>query len=130
MPTSRVPALAASAFAVLIALAPASAQDVARSGTFADAGGHAAAGGVELVEEGGAYTVVLGPDFSMDDAPDAYLAFGSADAWAEGTDFAMLEGAGGAQSYAVPDGIDPSAYDAVWLWCREFAVPLGVATLE
>ena len=130
MPVHRPLALAAPILATLLTAAPAAAQEAARSGTFMEAGGHDASGGVEIVEEGGAYTVVLAEDFRMDRAPDPYLAFGSADAFAEGTDFAVVESRRGGQSYAVPGGIDPTEHEAVWLWCREVGVPLGVALLD
>lgn len=116
---------------VLAALAaPAAAQEVVASGTLQDVPDHAASGGVEIVREGDGFTVVMGDDFRIDDAPDPYVAFGSADAYAEGTNFAAVESPTGAQSYAVPEGIDPTEYEAVWMWCEEFSVPLGVAPLE
>ena len=111
------------------ALGPALAQEVVASGTFEDAGGHDASGGVEVRRADGGYEVVFADDFRLDRAPDPYVAFGTASAYADGTDFAVLESRRGAQSYAVPEGLDPTAHEAVWLWCREFAVPLGVARL-
>ena len=111
------------------ALGPALAQEVVASGTFEGASDHDASGGVEIRRAGDGYEVVLADDFRMDRAPDPYVAFGSASAFAPGTDFAVLEGRRGAQTYAVPEGLDPAAHEAVWLWCREFGVPLGVARL-
>ena len=111
------------------ALAPALAQEVVARGTFEEAGGHDASGGVELRRAGEDYEVVFADDFRLGRAPDPYVAFGSVETYADGTDFAVLESRRGAQSYAVPDGLDPTEHEAVWLWCREFAVPLGVARL-
>ena len=111
------------------ALGPALAQEVVASGAFEGASDHNASGGVKIRRAGEGYEVVLADDFRMDRAPDPYVAFGSASAHAPGTDFAVLESRRGAQSYAVPEGLDPTQHEAVWLWCREFAVPLGVARL-
>ena len=105
------------------------AQETVASGTFEDVGGHGASGGVRVVREGSGFRVEMADDFRLDRAPDPYVAFGSAEAYAPGTDFAVLESRRGAQGYAVPEGLDPTEHGAVWLWCREFAVPLGVARL-
>ena len=116
---------------LMLAAAPreAPAQEAVASGAFEDVGDHGASGGVRIVREGESYRVEIAEDFRLDRAPDPYVAFGSAEAFAEGTDFAVLESRRGAQGYAVPEAIDPAEHEAVWLWCREFAVPLGVARL-
>lgn len=65
-----------------------------------------------------------------DGAPDPRVGLGSGGAFAEGTDFEPLRADEGTQVYTVPAGIDPAAFDEVYIWCRQFAVPLGVATIE
>ena len=129
-PTLRRPVLAifaGVALALASLVAPALAQE--RGGTWQGTAGHTATGTVSIVEEGGAYTVVFSDDWSIDNAPDPYIAFGSADAFADGTDFALVEKSGG-QSFAVPEGIDPAQFEAAWVWCKRFGVPLAVATLK
>lgn len=119
-------------FAALAGLlaAPALAQDAVATGSFRDVPDHPASGGVEIVRDGEGFAVVMGEDFQMDDAPDPFVGFGSTEAYEAGTAFAAIESPTGAQTYAVPEGVDPTGYEAVWLWCEEFSVPLGVATLQ
>lgn len=114
----------------LCVLASAATAQEARTGTFRDAGGHGASGGVSLQAVEGGYRIEFDDDFRIDRAPDPYVAFGSAEAFAPGTDFVVLEQRRGEQSYAVPTTIDPAEFDAIWIWCREFGVPLGVAELR
>ncbi|EAU43191.1 twin-arginine translocation pathway signal sequence domain protein, putative [Fulvimarina pelagi HTCC2506] len=121
--TVAVAAFAAAFFAT-------SAFAESASGRFTGAGGHVASGTVTVVTENGRTRVVFGNDFSLDSAPDAYVAFGSARSYAEGTAFAELKSLSGGQTYSAPASIDGSDYDAVWLWCRRFSVPLGVARLR
>lgn len=129
--TNPVPAILAtltfSAFAFVL---PSNAQDVQRSGTFVGASGHTASGSVSIVQNGDSFSVVFADDYSLDSAPDPYVSFGSTDAFADGTDFALMSALNGGQSYDVPASIDPTQYEAVWVWCRQFGVPLAVAELQ
>ena len=106
---------------------PAMAQD-SRSGSFTGASRHVTTGTAYLEPEDGGYVVRLGADFTFDGAPDPKVALG-----ADGYDPATLMGALGSntgeQVYPVPAGVDPAAYNEVWIWCERFNVPLGVAKL-
>lgn len=123
-----IPFLAAAALA--IGAWPALTQETVTSGSFRAAGGHDAAGAVRILRTADGYQVALGEDFLMDRAPDPHIAFGSPDAFAEGTDFELLTSLSGPRTIDVPAGLDPTEYEAVWLWCRQFGVPLGVAPLD
>lgn len=100
------------------------------SGTFSGRSGHETSGTVEVLQTGGGWQVRLAPDFRFDGAPDPRVGFGRGGAFAEGTDFEVLERNEGEQVYRVPHGIDPAAFDEVYIWCRQFSVPLGVATIR
>jgi hypothetical protein len=100
------------------------------SGTFSGLSGHETSGGVEVARTDSGWEIRLGEDFSFDGAPDPRVGFGSAGSFAEGTDFEALRADSGAQVYRVPAGIGPEQYDEVYIWCRQFSVPLGVARLE
>ena len=129
-PSLRTPVLAMLAgvlLAIVTLAVPALAAE--RGGTWKGTSGHTTTGTVSIVEEGGTYTVVFSDDWSIDNAPDPYISFGTADAFAEGTDFALIETSGG-QSFTVPEGIDPTQFEAAWVWCKRFGVPLAVATLK
>jgi hypothetical protein len=121
---------AAVVAAILAAPHTASAQDqVLASGAFSGKSGHAASGGVSVVRTGTGVAVVLGPDFKFDGAPDPKLGFGK-DGYVKSTQFAPLKSNSGAQTYELPATLDPADYTEVWVWCEQYSVPLGVATLE
>ena len=113
---------------------PALAQDdvemeIVKSGTFEGRSDHETTGGVTVQRIDGAWVLVLEPDFEFDGAPDPKLAFGNGD-FDPSTVFTPLKSNSGLQDYMVPERIDPALYSDVWLWCEEFNVPLGVASLE
>ena len=114
MPSRLVAALIAATLALA---APLAAQEV-RSGAFTGQSNHQTDGTGQIVIAGGAATVRLAEDFTFDGAPDPKVALGP------------LRSDYGAQDYAIPDGIDASTYNEIWIWCERFDVPLGVARLE
>jgi hypothetical protein len=101
------------------------AQD-ALTGTFEGASGHAVSGGVEVTAD----SVELLADFSFDGAPDPKIGLGADGSFDPATIMAPLQADSGAQSYPIPEGIELSAYDEVYVWCEQYAVPLGVARLQ
>ncbi len=118
------------AAAVLAAPVAASAQDqVLASGEFRGKSGHAASGGVSVVKTAQGAVVVLGPDFKFDGAPDPKLGFGK-NGYVKSTQFSILKSNSGKQTYEIPSTIDPADYTEVWVWCEQYSVPLGVATLK
>ena len=118
------------AAAVLAAPVAASAQDqVLASGEFRGQSGHAASGGVSVVKTATGIAVVLAPDFKFDGAPDPQLGFGK-NGYVKSTRFSILKSNSGKQTYDIPATIDPADYTEVWVWCEQYSVPLGVATLK
>lgn len=115
--------------AALIALPAGTALAGEGTGTFIGASDHVTSGTVEVVKTDTGWEVHLKDNFSLDGAPDPRVGFGSAGTFAAATDFEPLRSITGAQVYKVPAGIDPTAYDEVYIWCRKFSVPLGVAKL-
>lgn len=107
------------------------AQDftVVKQGRFAGASGHDTSGAAAIVEQGGRHFVSLGTDFAFDGAPDPKMALG-ADGYRADTLLGPLQSNDGAQSYPLPDALDPAEFNEVWLWCEEFDVPLGRAALN
>ncbi len=118
---------AAALFTVLLA-APSVAQE-ARSGAFTGESRHETSGTGEIVILDGTATVRLASDFAFDGAPDPKVALGR-DGYDPSTILGPLASNTGAQDYRVPEGIDASAYNEIWIWCERFDVPLGVARLE
>ena len=121
-------ALIASVMGAAVAMAalPASAGDVVAKGSFVGASDHVTTGAVHVTDG----SVDLQDDFSLDGAPDPKVGFGKDGVYDPATTLSALESNTGAQSFAVPDGVDPSAYNEVYIWCEKFSVPLGVAKLQ
>ena len=105
------------------------ADQVLVSGTFRGMSGHAASGGVRVVKAADGVRVVLDADFRFDGAPDPKLGFGH-NGYVKSTQFSALKSNSGEQTYRVPDSLDPAAYSEFWIWCQQYSVPLGVATLK
>ncbi len=116
--------------AVLAAPVAATARDqMLASGEFRGKSGHAASGGVSVVQTATGAVVVLAPDFKFDGAPDPKLGFGK-NGYVKSTQFSVLKSNSGEQTYEIPAAIDPADYTEVWVWCEKYSVPLGVANLE
>ncbi len=115
--------------AALIALPTGTAMAGEGIGSFTGLKGHATTGQVAVVRTAGGWEVHLKDDFTFDGAPDPRIGFGAEGKFAANTDFEPLRSNTGAQVYTVPAGVDPGAYDEVYIWCRQYSVPLGVAKL-
>ena len=113
----------------LIALPAATALAGEGSGSFTGASGHKTSGQVEVVKTADGWEVHLKDDFTFDGAPDPRVGFGASGKFAPKTDFEPLQSKAGAQVYKVPANVDPAAYDEVYIWCRQYSVPLGVARI-
>ena len=99
------------------------------NGSFTGASGHNTSGQVEVVETTDGWEVHLKADFTFDGVPDPWVGFGKSGSFAPATDFYRLRSNTGAQVYKVPADVDAGAYDEVYIWCRRYSVPLGVAKL-
>lgn len=127
--------LAAAATAALLTAAPVSAgtgaKGIAASGQFTGASDHITTGGVSIVKtaNGGA-VVILDSDFSLDGAPDPRVGFGVDGAYKDAADLGELVSKTGVSVYIVPPSVNVDDYNEVYIWCRQFAVPLGVAALK
>ncbi len=95
-----------------------------RLGTFTGAARYGIGGTGELAGD----RVNLLDDFRFGSAPDPKVALGR-DGYDPATLMGPLANTTGASSYALPAGIDPEAYDEIWIWCERFDVALGMAKL-
>jgi len=120
---------AAILLATLIALPPGTAMAGEGMGSFTGVSGHTTTGQVAVVRTADGWEVHLKDDFSFDGAPDPRVGFGTAGKFAANTDFEPLRSKSGAQVYQVPADVDPAAFDEVYIWCRKYSVPLGVAQI-
>ena len=112
------------AMTAMLATLPAKAED-ALTGTFEGASDHATTGTVQVT----AGSVDLQNDFTFDGAPEPKIGFGKDGEFDTSTIIEPLKANNGAQSYTIPDSIDVSAYNEVYVWCEQYSGPLGVAKL-
>ena len=117
-------ALAAVFFAQPVAAAPLG------EGMFSGASSHKTSGSVTVTKQGGQYVVELGDDFSLDGAPDHYVALGKGKKPVAGGLGAELASNTGEQRYVIDAGPAVDGATQVIIWCKKYAVPLGVATIE
>ncbi|MEL7130297.1 MAG: DM13 domain-containing protein [Pseudomonadota bacterium] len=99
-----------------------------RTATFTGQSDHVTTGRVSIAGADGTYTLVFAEDFSLDGAPDPVVGFGNNGTYDPTTKLGALINKTGAQSYPLPEGLDPRAYGEVYVWCEQFDVPLGVAS--
>ena len=118
------------ALPVLIFSPQGNAEEVMASGTFTGASNHTTTGGVSVIKTADGLAVVLGSDFAFDGAPDPKVGFGKSGKYDIRSQLAHLQSDSGEQSYPIPEGIDISGYNEIYIWCEKYSVPLGVATIK
>jgi hypothetical protein len=123
--------LAIAAVAAFTFVMPASADTVAATGSFTGASDHITTGGVSVIKtsDGGA-VVILDSNFSLDGAPDPKVGFGIDGKYVAASDLGELTNKDGLQAYVVPASVKVDDFNEVYIWCEQFAVPLGVAALN
>ena len=119
---STVLAIALPAFAA--------SPSLAASGTFKGAKGHTTSGSVTVTEQGGKLVIKLGSNFNLDGAPDPYVSLGNGSRPVKGGTAGVLAKNKGAGTYSVPATAVTKAAREVVIWCKKYAVPLGVAKLK
>ncbi|MEM7058841.1 MAG: DM13 domain-containing protein [Pseudomonadota bacterium] len=123
----------AAAFIAAAVAGPAVAGDTGhtQTGSFVGASDHITTGGVTIVKtaDGGA-VVILDSDFSLDGAPDPRVGFGKDGTYVDASDLGVLQNKTGLQVYIVPPTVNVDDFNEVYIWCRKFSVPLGVAALK
>ena len=100
------------------------------AGMFSGASNHDTSGSVTVSKQGDRYVVELGGDFSLDGAPDPYVALGSRAKPVKGGLIAVLKSNKGAQSYAINASTALAAANQVIIWCKKYSVPLGLAAIK
>jgi len=66
----------------------------------------------------------------FDGAPDPKVAFGKDGQFDAATLLEPLRANSGAQSYVVPDTINPEDFNEIYIWCEKYSVGLGVASIK
>ncbi len=100
------------------------------SGSFKGKSGHVTKGTVTVEKTSKGYRVRLAKNFFLDGAPDPWLGFGKNGRFVKKTRFSVLRKNKGAQTYVIPASLKAESYNQVFVWCKKFSVPLGVATFK
>lgn len=100
------------------------------TGSFTGHNDHVTTGGVTIVKtaNGGA-VVILDTNFSLDGAPDPSVGFGKDGTFAKATDLGALTQNDGLQVFVVPATVNVDDFNEVYIWCEQFNVSLGVASI-
>ena len=106
-----------------------SGPEVLSAGRLSGRSDHITTGTVSIQRIDGKTYAGLGPDFSLDGAPDPTLGFGK-NGFVKASEFAQLRDLTGQQVYELPRDLNPANYNEFYVWCAEFSVPLGVADLR
>lgn len=97
-------------------------------GTFTGKSNHVTTGHGSIARVGKQWVVILEGDFTFDGAPDPKVALG-AGGFRKDAILSPLQANAGEQVYVIPAGLDVANFNEIWIWCEEFNVPLGVASL-
>ncbi len=108
---------------------PATPETVSQ-GSFEGRAAHNASGTAKLIKIDDQYYVRFEDDFSVTNGPDLFVGFGKDNKYTKSAQIAELKGNKGGQNYLVPDHIDATQFNEVWVWCRAFSVPFGRAPLQ
>ncbi|MBX2867588.1 MAG: DM13 domain-containing protein [Acidiferrobacterales bacterium] len=104
--------------------------DTQLQGSFVGASDHVTTGTVSVIKENNEYFVVLGPDFSLDGAPDPKVGFGTSGNYDIQSQLGHLNSNTGEQKYKIPADLNIESYNEIYIWCEKFSVPLGVAKIR
>lgn len=110
----------------------------ARQGAFGAGEGSYAGTGTAVLssDENGNYQVVLSDDFSTNSGPDLFVILSpaanptSGSAVGDYLKLGELQSITGGQTYALPAGADPQAYQSVVIYCEDFSVVFSAAPLQ
>ncbi|NKB50757.1 MAG: twin-arginine translocation pathway signal protein [Rhizobiaceae bacterium] len=118
-------------FGSMIGVQGAFAESGAFKGTFRGLNKHVTTGSVSILKtENGGSVLILGPDFSLDGAPDPSVALGKNGKYDRAANLGNMTKINGHQVYMIPDDLDWSTYNEVYIWCEKFNVGLGVASIK
>ncbi|MEP1209036.1 MAG: DM13 domain-containing protein [Rhizobiaceae bacterium] len=101
------------------------------SGEFRGLNKHVTTGNVSIIKtENGGSVLILGKDFSLDGAPDPSVGLGKNGKYDRQANLGKMTKINGFQVYQIPDDLDWSTYNEVYIWCEKFTVALGVAAIK
>jgi len=103
--------------------------EVVKTGSFEGRNKHITTGDVSILKTSDGYIAILNHNFSLDGAPAPTLGFGK-NGFDKKTEFTKLKSITGLQIYKIPSNINVEDFNEFYVWCSDFDVSLGVATLQ
>ncbi len=91
---------------------------------------HNGSGTVKLITDNTKTYIRFEPDFKVTNGPDLYVGLGKNGKYMASAEIAPLKGNLGSQNYLLPDTVNISEYNEVWVWCKAFSVPFARAILK
>lgn len=109
---------------------PAEFTTLVAAGPFRDGEpGHHAEGQASVLTDGSRYLLRF-ENFTVTNGPDLNVYLARAPFVGDGdVDLGSLKATHGSSNYLLPDGVDPTTYDYVVIWCVPFSVQFGYAEL-
>ncbi len=99
------------------------------SGMFMSSGGYTVTGTASVYEKDGVKTLVLDP-YSSSNGPDLRVYLSRDENANSALNLGFLKSTTGKQSYTIPGNPDIAEFSHVHIWCQQFSVQFGRATLE
>ena len=95
---------------------------------------HPTSGNARIIEENGQRYLELDESFKSDDGPDLFVllheeAVPESYSGDNYLNLGRMQRTAGSQRYAIPADVDLSVFQSAVIWCREFGVTFGYATL-
>ena len=84
-------------------------------------------GSIQIIRDGGAYTLKLGSNFKTKTGPALYVYLGNG---APQKRIGKLKSTSGAQSYALPASVNPANYSKVYIYCVPFNAIFGSGSIN
>ena len=109
-----------------------SAGTLSLSGSFVGVGDgvHNAEGMASVVSLGDGSKILRFEDFKSTNGPDLYVYLATDQKATDFVSLGPLKANIGNQNYDIPDGTDLSKYNTALVWCKQFSVLFGHATLS
>ncbi len=90
---------------------------------------HTGSGNVSVIQVGERHIIRFEDNFQVANGPDLVVGLGKDGVYQKESQIAKLKGNIGSQNYELPEGLDLSEYNEVWIWCRAFSVGFSKARL-
>ncbi|NET34524.1 MAG: DM13 domain-containing protein [Cyanothece sp. SIO1E1] len=109
-------------------------QIVVKSGPFTGSA-HPTQGLANLMINDGTPSLVLDPAFKTDSGPDLFVLLHRAEVPEnynpeDYVELGVLQQVSGSQTYTIPEDVNLEEYNSAVIWCRQFNVTFGYATLN